>query len=272
MATQQSSTDSPFTGFGNLIRLLPTGTVFLYHFLNPILSDNGNCSTANKYISSVLLAICGLSCFFSTFTDSYKDDRGNIQYGIATFKGFWPNSSDASNNSSVDLKSYRIQVGDFVHAILSLTVFCAVSLLDTYTVRCFYPSFESSQKALLMALPPVIGSFASTVFAAFPCKRHGIGEIFLLLLLGSIGGGRGVEEFGFRFEIESLDANTVKCFYPSFDSTQKKALLMALPPVMGAIASAVFVTFPCQRHSIGYPSSSDSNSSSSSSSVQPLEA
>ncbi|KAL3505818.1 hypothetical protein ACH5RR_031200 [Cinchona calisaya] len=175
MATQQSSTDSPFTGFGNLIRLLPTGTVFLYQFLNPILTNNGNCSTANKYVSSVLFAICGLSCFFTTFTDSYKDGRGKIRYGFATLKGFWPNSSDASNNSSVDMKSYRIQAGDFVHATLSLVVFCAISLLDANTVRCFYPSFGTSQKALLMALPSVIGSFASTVFAAFPCKRHGVG-------------------------------------------------------------------------------------------------
>lgn len=171
-STADGIKDKTFSGVGNLIRLLPTGTVFLYQFLNPILTNNGSCSTTNKYVSSVLFALCGISCFLSTFTDSYKDDQGNIHYGIATFKGFWP-TSDAS--SSVDFKSYRLQIGDFVHATLSLIVFSVISLLDSNTVACFYPSFQSTQKALLMALPPVIGSVAASVFVTFPNKRHGIG-------------------------------------------------------------------------------------------------
>ncbi|KAL3505817.1 hypothetical protein ACH5RR_031199 [Cinchona calisaya] len=182
MATQTSTNSSTstvnvkdklFAAVGNLIKLLPTGTVFLYQFLNPILTNNGNCSTANKYVSSVLFALCGLSCFFSTFTDSYKDEQGKIHYGIATFKGFWPTSG--ATHSSVDLKSYRIQVGDFFHAILSVIVFCVISLLDANTVECFYPSFESTEKALLKALPPVIGSIAAAVSVVFPYKRHGLG-------------------------------------------------------------------------------------------------
>lgn len=164
--------DKTFTGVGNLIRLLPTGTVFLYQFLNPILTNNGSCSNTNKYVSSVLFALCGISCLISTFTDSYRDDQGNIHYGIATFKGFWPTSGASS---SVDFKSYRLQIGDFVHATLSLIVFSVLSLLDNNTVECFYPSFESTQKALLKAMPPVIGSVAAAVFVAFPNKRHGIG-------------------------------------------------------------------------------------------------
>ncbi|KAL3508014.1 hypothetical protein ACH5RR_033396 [Cinchona calisaya] len=175
VANSSSIKDKTFVGVGNLIRLLPTGTVFFYQFLNPVLTNNGSCSTTNKYISSALFAICGISCFFSTFTDSYTDDQGNIHYGIATFKGFWPISSDASNSSSVDFRSYRLQIGDFVHAILSVIVFSVISLLDANTVQCFYPSFEITQKALLMAMPPVIGSVSSAVFVAFPNKRHGIG-------------------------------------------------------------------------------------------------
>ena len=91
--------------------------------------------------------------------------------GIATFKGIWPTTSSGSANTS----SYKIRPGDFVHAMFSLIVFGVVSLLDSNTVDCFYPSFESNQKAIFMALPPAIGAISSAVFVLFPNTRHGIG-------------------------------------------------------------------------------------------------
>lgn len=75
----------------------------------------------------------------------------------------------------MDLSAYKLRVGDFVHAFFSMIVFAVVSLLDSNTVRCFYPAFESTEKVLLMVLPPVIGTVAGTVFVVFPNKRHGIG-------------------------------------------------------------------------------------------------
>ncbi|TVU37509.1 hypothetical protein EJB05_10825, partial [Eragrostis curvula] len=48
------------------------------------------------------------------------------------------------------------------------------------------------------------------------------------------------------------DANTVACFYPALKEQQKK-VVMALPVVVGAVASVVFVVFPSTRHGIGYP-------------------
>ncbi|CAN6169029.1 unnamed protein product [Urochloa humidicola] len=50
------------------------------------------------------------------------------------------------------------------------------------------------------------------------------------------------------------DANTVACFYPSLENQQKK-VVMALPVVVGAVSSVVFVVFPCTRHGIGHPPS-----------------
>ncbi|OEL34619.1 hypothetical protein BAE44_0004362 [Dichanthelium oligosanthes] len=50
------------------------------------------------------------------------------------------------------------------------------------------------------------------------------------------------------------DANTVGCFYPSLKDNQKK-VVMALPVVVGAVASVVFMVFPSTRHGIGYPPS-----------------
>lgn len=170
-SSSTSMTDKTFSGLGSLIRLLPTGTVFLFQFLNPVVTNKGNCHPVNKYLTSILIGLCGFSCCFSSFTDSYTGSDGTTHYGIATTKGLWP----STDSGSVDLSSYKLGVGDFVHSFFSLIVFSALALLDTNTVECFYPSFESNQKVLLMVLPPVIGAISGTVFMLFPNKRHGIG-------------------------------------------------------------------------------------------------
>ncbi|XP_031252067.1 protein DMP2-like [Pistacia vera] len=170
-SSSNSISDKTFTGLGNLIKLLPTGTVFVFQFLNPVLTNNGNCSTVNKYLTSFLIGLCGLSCALSCFTDSYKGSDGKTHYGFVTTTGLWP----STNAGSVDLSKYKLRFGDFVHAFFSIIVFGVVSLLDSNTVECFYPSFESSEKILLMVLPPVIGVISGGVFMAFPNTRHGIG-------------------------------------------------------------------------------------------------
>lgn len=169
--TSSGVKDKTFTGVGNLIKLLPTGTVFLFQFLNPVLTNNGSCSAVNKSLDAVLIALCGLSCCFACFTDSYADSDGNVHYGVVTGAGIWP----APDSGAVDLSKYKLRFGDFVHAFFSLTVFAVLGLLDSNTVRCFYPEFESEQKILLQVLPPVIGAISGGVFMMFPNRRHGIG-------------------------------------------------------------------------------------------------
>ncbi|XP_004508329.1 protein DMP2-like [Cicer arietinum] len=165
--TQKSGTDS----IGSLIKLLPTGTVFLFQFLNPVVTNSGHCKTSNKYLSSILLAICGFNCIFSTFTDSYTGTDNKRHYGLVTPKGLWP--SEASN--SIDLSKYKLKVSDFVHAVLSWLIFAVLGLLDTNTVLCFYPSFMKTQKTVLQVLPVAIGVVVGWVFSVFPQQRHGIG-------------------------------------------------------------------------------------------------
>ncbi|KAF7850104.1 hypothetical protein BT93_L5850 [Corymbia citriodora subsp. variegata] len=160
---------SAFNGLGNLIRLLPTGTVFLFQFLNPVLTNNGKCHPVNKYLSAALIGVCGLSCCFACFTDSYKGLLGLTYYGIATPKGLWPGSK------TVDLAKYKLRFSDFVHAFMAVIIFAVLVLLDTNTMMCFYPSFENREKALTMVLPPAIGTVSGVVFVLFPTKRHGIG-------------------------------------------------------------------------------------------------
>ncbi|WZZ75589.1 hypothetical protein YC2023_086959 [Brassica napus] len=53
-------------------------------------SNGGQCDVASKIMTSILVAICGFSCFILSFTDSYKDKNGTICYGLATtLHGFW---------------------------------------------------------------------------------------------------------------------------------------------------------------------------------------
>ncbi|XP_047313076.1 protein DMP2-like [Impatiens glandulifera] len=170
--SKRSKMEITFGSVGNLLKLLPTGTVIAFESLSPVLSNNGNCRPLQKYFIVVFITLFGLFCFISTFTDSYKLSNGKIHYVFATFKGIWPSPQDIAINSA----SYKIKFVDFFHAFFSLTVFAVLALLDSNTVGCLYPSFRSNQKKLLMALPPVIGASSAIILAVlFPKNRQGIG-------------------------------------------------------------------------------------------------
>ncbi|KAK9020128.1 hypothetical protein V6N11_054621 [Hibiscus sabdariffa] len=82
LSPNSSISGKTFSGFGNLVKLLPTGTVFIFQFLNPVLTNTGQCSIANKVLTSILIALCGFSCAFSCFTDSYRGSDGLVHYGV----------------------------------------------------------------------------------------------------------------------------------------------------------------------------------------------
>lgn len=73
-STTEKVTSSSFQGVGNLIKLLPSGTVFVFEFLSPLLTNYGSCTTLDKYLTGALLVLCGFSCCFSTFTDSIEEN------------------------------------------------------------------------------------------------------------------------------------------------------------------------------------------------------
>ncbi|KAF7837185.1 protein DMP2-like [Senna tora] len=173
-SSSSSISSKTLSGLGSLIKLLPTGTVFLFQFLNPVVTDNGHCNASNKSLTAALLTICAFNCCFSCFTDSYTaaSDNNRRHYAIVTAQGLYP---APASDDKVNLNNYKLRLGDFVHAVLGLVVFAALGLLDSNTVRCFYPGFESTGKILLQVLPPVIGVAAGAVFMIFPNTRHGIG-------------------------------------------------------------------------------------------------
>ncbi|GLT34818.1 hypothetical protein SLA2020_093110 [Shorea laevis] len=171
-SSKSSISNKTLSGVGNLIKLLPTGTVFLFRFLSPVVTNNGNCHNGNyKLLTVMLLAVCAFSCAFACFIDSYKGSDGLTHYAIITKKGLWPSPS----SEHVNLSSYRLRFRDFVHAYFTVKVFAVVALLDGNTVDCFHPAHKSTGKILLKVLPPAIGTISGSVFMLFPNKRHGIG-------------------------------------------------------------------------------------------------
>ncbi|KAF8679095.1 hypothetical protein HU200_045856 [Digitaria exilis] len=168
--------DVTFKSIGDVLKLLPTATVIVYEVLNPIVTNTGACDLGHKIATGILLGLCGFSCAFSTFTDSYVGADGKVKYGLVTPRGLLPFNDDSTSSGGRDLSKYKLRFADFVHAAFAVAVFAAVSLLaDANTVACFYPSLKDEQKSVVMALPVVVGAVAGVVFLVFPSTRHGIG-------------------------------------------------------------------------------------------------
>ncbi|WZZ61077.1 hypothetical protein YC2023_061184 [Brassica napus] len=127
------------TGLESLIKLLPTGTLFIYLLLNPVLTNDGT--------------------------------GGSRKYGIVTRKGLWT----YADPGSMDLSKYKLRIADFVHAGFVVAVFGTLVLLDANTASCFYPRFRETQKTLVMVLPVAVGIASAGIFAIFPSKRNGLG-------------------------------------------------------------------------------------------------
>ncbi|KAF7110674.1 hypothetical protein CFC21_110754 [Triticum aestivum] len=136
-------------GVADLIKLLPSGTVFMFQFLSPLVTNNGHCAAYNKVLSGALLALCGAFCAFSSFTDSYVGSDGRVYYGVVTRRGMRTFSTDPDAGAARDLS------GD--------------------TVSCLYPALEAGERTMMAVLPPVVGGVASYAFMMFPNNRHGIG-------------------------------------------------------------------------------------------------
>jgi hypothetical protein len=125
-------------------------------------------------MTAALVTLCGMSCFLLSFTDSFRDKKGNICYGFATMRGLWV--IDGSATLSPELAAeYQLRFIDFVHAFMSILVFVAVALFDMNVVSCFFPAPSDESQEILTSLPVGIGVICSMLFVAFPTKRHGIG-------------------------------------------------------------------------------------------------
>ncbi|TMW99224.1 protein DMP6-like [Solanum pennellii] len=170
----QQAISHTFKSTAHLANLLPTGSVLAFQFLSPIFTNQGQCDVVGRSLTAGLVALCGLSCFLLNFTDSFKDQKGNICYGFATTRGLWIIDGSATPPLEVAAK-YKLKFIDFMHAIMSILVFAAVALFDQNVVSCFYPTPSYETQELLTALPVAIGVICSMLFVVFPTQRHGIG-------------------------------------------------------------------------------------------------
>ncbi|KAL5575355.1 hypothetical protein UlMin_017054 [Ulmus minor] len=170
----QKAISQTFQSTAHLANLLPTGTVLAFQLLSPIFSNQGKCDPVSRFMTAGLVALCGASCFLQSFTDSFRDKKGNVCYGFATFRGLWVIDGSATLPPEEAAK-YRLQFIDFLHSFMSILVFSAIALFDQNVVSCFYPTPSQEAQEILTAMPVGIGVFCSMLFVVFPTKRHGIG-------------------------------------------------------------------------------------------------
>lgn len=164
-----------FKGTAHLSNLLPTGSVLTFQFLSPVVTHEGKCkSFVSRTTTLGVLGLCAISCFALSFTDSFRDERGKVRYGIATFRGLWVIDGSATLPPEEALK-FRLRFVDFFHALMSILVFGAVAMFDKNVMSCFYPSPSEEALEILTALPVTVGVICSLLFVLFPTRRHGIG-------------------------------------------------------------------------------------------------
>ncbi|KAJ1393153.1 Protein DMP [Sesbania bispinosa] len=171
----QKTIRKAFKGTAHLAKLLPTGTVLIFQTLSPAFTHQGQCHTMTSKVMTIgLLTFCSISCFLMSFTDSFRDERGKVRYGVASLNGLW--IMDASVRILVEeAPKYRLRFIDFFHAFGSILVFGAIALFDESVVKCFVPKPSEEAKELLVSLPIGIGLLCSVLFIVVPSQRHGIG-------------------------------------------------------------------------------------------------
>ncbi|KAL3851352.1 hypothetical protein ACJIZ3_013234 [Penstemon smallii] len=170
----QQAISQTFESTAHLANLLPTGSVLAFQLLSPVFSNQGECDPVGRFLTAGLVTLCGLSCILLSFTDSFKDQKGNICYGFATFRGLWIIDGSATLPPEIAAK-YKLKFIDFVHALMSILVFAAIALFDQNVVNCFYPTPSAGMEEVLTTVPVGIGVICSMLFVVFPTKRHGIG-------------------------------------------------------------------------------------------------
>ncbi|CAN4094146.1 unnamed protein product [Withania somnifera] len=156
-----------------LSNLLPSGSVLAFQVLSPVITHEGQCHSSISHSMTLgLLGLCAISCFFLCLTDSFRDERGKVRYGLATFRGLWTIDGSCPPENA---ERYKLRLLDFFHALLSILVFCAVAAFDQNVIKCLYPSPSLDAQEILAIVPMAVGVICTLLFVAFPTTRHGIG-------------------------------------------------------------------------------------------------
>ncbi|KAL1569914.1 protein DMP9-like [Salvia divinorum] len=157
-----------------LANFLPTGTLLTFEMVLPSIYSNGECSPVTTHMIYALLALCGLSCFFFHFTDSFKGPDGKVYYGFVTPRGLAVFKSGLGVDVPRDDK-FRVSLSDFVHAMMSVLVFAAIAFSDYRVTGCVFPGHAKELDEVMKSFPLMIGIICSGLFLVFPTTRYGIG-------------------------------------------------------------------------------------------------
>ncbi|PKA47954.1 hypothetical protein AXF42_Ash016300 [Apostasia shenzhenica] len=161
------------SGTARLNVLLPTATILAFTIFAPLLTNDGDCSAANRWLTAAFLLLCAASCAFFAVTDSYRTASGSLHYGVATLRGMWTFSS--RRKGPAEPARYRLRWPDLFHALMSVVAFVTFAGSHRDVVGCFYP--EVPRKVINTA-PLVVGFAVSVLFVVFLTRRRGIGYPF----------------------------------------------------------------------------------------------
>lgn len=163
------------SGTARLNVLLPTATVLAFTNFTPVITNDGQCNTLDRWILSFFLTLTSLYCIFFSVTDSYRTSRGRLYYGIATFSGILP--LDGAGRKPHSPSEYRLRWADLFHATLSLVAFLTFAASQKDVVECYYPELP---RKVSYIVPVLVESVVGTLIVLFPSRRKGIGYPFLL--------------------------------------------------------------------------------------------
>ncbi|KAG2605913.1 hypothetical protein PVAP13_4NG153000 [Panicum virgatum] len=168
----------------NLAKLLPSGAVLVFQTLSANFTNQGSCTTANKWLSALLVGFLTAACIFLTFTDSIVH-ANKIYYGVALPRRLkiFALSREEERRLLKDLKKdlveRRLKTLDWVHAFFTAIVFLSIAMGDVGLQKCFFPDLNSDEnknlKELLRNAPLGLALLSSFVFMIFPTTRHGVG-------------------------------------------------------------------------------------------------
>ncbi|OIV91519.1 hypothetical protein TanjilG_08931 [Lupinus angustifolius] len=177
LSLSQRALSQTLTSTANLANLLPTGTLLAFQLLTPVFTNNGSCDSVTHILTIILFSILSFSCFIACFTDTVNTSDGKVYHGVATFNGLWlfDYYPELTASELPDLRKYKVRLIDWVHAVLSVLVFCVVALKDKNVLSCFYPKPEHETEEVLDIVPLGVGTICTLLFLIFPTTRHGIG-------------------------------------------------------------------------------------------------
>ncbi|KAJ4781826.1 hypothetical protein LUZ62_066083 [Rhynchospora pubera] len=160
-------------GAAVLAKHLPTGSALMFEVLVPITTARGKCQYITRIETICLIVICAILSIILAFTDSFRDSRGKLRYGIATFTGIFVFDR---TQPPPDQNKYRITATDFLHAFTALIIFLAVVLYNKEVNECFFSEITDEYTLQIFAAAPIlIGVLGCILFVCYPSTRHGFG-------------------------------------------------------------------------------------------------